>query len=302
MRGRGSSIVSNWNMRIADLRGSPMRGCGFDNVGRWMHVAAGLRGCHHSKSKSWLVSRIFIFVLIATLSSLLNPLIAQRGRAEVREGNRLYQEGRFDEAREQYLEALRENPNSPIIRFNEGNALYQSAEFQQALEAYRQAVETGDDRLKAQAWYNLGNVLYRQQQLAESIEAYKESLRLDPNDVDAKHNLEMALQHMQDQQQQQPENQQNDQQNQDQQQQEQQQDQQEQQENEDQQNNQDQQQQQSEDQQNEDQQEQEQQQQQPREMSREEAERLLQAIDENPEEINRQRRAGRPRARIRREW
>ena len=90
---------------------------------------------------------------------------AQSGRTEVSEGNRLYEEGRYGEAHERYLEALRENPNSPLIRFNEGNALYQTEEFQRALDAYRQSVETGDESLKAQAWYNLGNALFRQQQL-----------------------------------------------------------------------------------------------------------------------------------------
>ena len=155
-------------------------------------------------------------LLLSALVIAPTVLEAQRGRAEVREGNRLYREGRFDEAHERYLDALRENPNSPIIRFNEGNALYQTQEFQRALDAYRHAAETGDPRLKSQAWYNLGNALYRQQQLGESIEAYKEALRLDPDDDDAKHNLEMALQQQQ-QQQQQPQDQQNDQENQDQQ-------------------------------------------------------------------------------------
>lgn len=237
-----------------------------------------------------------VFLLFLVLVTIPGLLVGQRGRAEVREGNRLYEEGRFDEAHQRYLEALREDPNSPIIRFNEGNALYQTEEFQRALDAYRLAAETGDERLKAQAWYNLGNVLYRQQELGESIEAYKESLRLDPDDSDAKHNLELALQQLQQQQQQEQEqDQQNEQQNQDQQ------DQQQQQEEQDEQEDQEQQQQSSENSEEEEQQEQ-QQQQQPSEMSREEAERLLQAIDENPEEINRQRRSGRVRVRSRREW
>jgi len=212
-------------------------------------------------------------------------LYAQKGRAEVGEGNRLYAEGRFDEAYEKYLEALRDNPDSPVIRFNEGNALYQTQEFQRALDAYRAAIESGDQELVSKAWYNLGNALYRQQQLEGALEAYKQSLRLDPNDEDAKHNLEMVLQQMQQQQQQQQppgqEGQQGQEDQQQQQQQEQQQEQQQQQENQG-----GEQRQQAPEE--EEQQQQQQQQPQPGEMSREEAERLLQAIQEDPDRIDRQ--------------
>lgn len=214
---------------------------------------------------------------VATLTA--PPLYAQKGRAEVGEGNRLYAEGRFDEAYEKYLEALRDNPDSPVIRFNEGNALYQTQEFQRALEAYRAAIESGDQELVSKAWYNLGNALYRQQQLEQALEAYKQSLRLDPNDEDAKHNLERVLQQMQQQQQQQQQQGQEGQQGQEDQQQQQQQEQQQEQ------------QQQQENQGGEQQapeQQQEQQQPQPGEMSREEAERLLQAIQEDPDRIDRQ--------------
>ncbi len=81
------------------------------------------------------VSRHGCLLLCLSLTLAPSLLSAQRGRAEVREGNRLYEEGRFEDAHERYLEALRENPNSPLIRFNEGNALYQTEEFQSALDA-----------------------------------------------------------------------------------------------------------------------------------------------------------------------
>lgn len=129
------------------------------------------------------------------------PSEGQEGRKEVEEGNRLYAEGRYPEAHARYLEALRLAPGSPLIRFNEGNALYQSEEFERALEAFSDVVESGSDELGAGAWYNLGNALVRQGQLPEAAEAYKETLRRDPTDLDAKHNLELVLQQMQENQQ-----------------------------------------------------------------------------------------------------
>jgi len=123
----------------------------------------------------------------------------QRGRAEVNEGNRLYEEGRFVEAHERYLEALRDAPDSPLARFNDGNALYQTEEYRRALDAYRQAIEAGDPALAGPAWYNLGNALYREGQLQESLDAFKQALRIDPGEGDYKHNLERVLEQLEQQ-------------------------------------------------------------------------------------------------------
>jgi Ca-activated chloride channel family protein len=227
----------------------------------------------------------FEVLLLVALFALPAGANAQEGRTAVRDGNRLYEEGRFQEAHERYLQGLAETPGSGVLRFNDGNALYRSDEYAQAMEAYERAIETGDPALASSAWYNLGNALYRQQQLEQSLEAYKQALRLDPTDVDAKHNLERVLAQMQQQEQNQ------DQQNQDQQSQDQQ--------NQDQQN---------QDQQQQDQNDQQQQQQsqqpdqqppqqgpqqrpqpQPGQMTPEEAQRLLEAVDEDPDEVNRPR-------------
>ena len=133
------------------------------------------------------------------LAMMPTPGSAQAGRDQVAEGNRLYGEGRFEEAHQMYLEALRDDPESSLIRFNSGNALYQSQDFQRAMEAYQQAIESGDPDLAGAAWYNLGNSLYRGQQLEPSLEAFKQVLRLDPDDADAKHNLERVLEQMEQQ-------------------------------------------------------------------------------------------------------
>lgn len=233
------------------------------------------------------------WIVVGMVMLLPQVAAAQRGRADVRAGNRLYEEGRFDEAHEKYLDALRDDPDSPIIHFNEANALYRTEEFARALEAYRRALEANDPSLQAKAWYNLGNALYRQQQLQESLEAYKQALRVDPNDVDAKHNLEMLLNQMQQQQQQQqdqqqqPDSQQQSQENQGGQNQEEPQDRQEGQ---------------TPNEGGEPDDRQPQQGQQPQQMSREEAERLLQAIDEDPGEIPRRRAQAQQRRTVKKNW
>lgn len=238
---------------------------------------------------------------------------AQPGRSQVEEGNRLYSEGLFDEAHQKYLEALLENPESPLIRFNDGNALYRSEDFQRAVERYLEAAESGDPALQSSAWYNLGNALYRHQQLQESLEAFKQALRANPEDYDAKHNLERVLEQLQEQEEQQ--NQQGE--GEDQQQEQDQEN--ENQEGQGQQNPEDQQEPQEGEDQPEDEEDQEQPQRgeeppdeqegqdqgqpepQPGEMTQEEAERLLEAIREDPGEVNR-RRAPATGRRPRKDW
>jgi tetratricopeptide (TPR) repeat protein len=167
-------------------------------------------------------SATWIFLPAAFAGAFLLPAEAegQRGRSQVEEGNRLYSEGRFGDAHQKYLEALLEDPESPLIRFNDGSALYQGEDFQRAMERFLEAAESGDPDLESAAWYNLGNALFRAQQLQESLEAFKQALRTDPSDQDAKHNLERVLEQLQQQEQQQQgegENQEENQENQDQQ-------------------------------------------------------------------------------------
>ena len=222
----------------------------------------------------------FLAVVAALLACVPESGHAQAGRSQVQEGNRLYEEGLFPEAHEKYLEGLAAVPESGLIRFNDGNALYKGEDYQRAVEAYQRAIETGDPALVGSAWYNLGNAFYRQQQLEESLEAYKQALRLRPADVDAKHNLERVLEQMQQQGQQQEDGEQN-QDEQDQQDQAQQQDQE-----------QDQEQEQDGQQQPEEQEPQAgegEPRQEPGQMTPEEAQRLLEAIEEDPEDVDRKR-------------
>ena len=158
----------------------------------------------------WSCAAVARVAVAAAVIGLPSSSAAQAGRGDVQEGNRLYREGRYGEAHERYLEALRAAPDSPLIRFNDANALYQSDEFQRAVDAYRGAIEAADPALEAQAWYNLGNALYRQQEVEGALEAYKQALRRNPADTDAKHNLEVALEQLQQQEQQQQQQQESD--------------------------------------------------------------------------------------------
>jgi tetratricopeptide (TPR) repeat protein len=146
------------------------------------------------------------------LFCLASPLMSQPGRGKVKQGNRLYKEQKFDAAKNKYQDALLEDPNSPLIQFNVGDVTYQTKDYQKAMESFHKTLNVKDAGMQSMAYYNIGNALYRQNKLPESIQAYQEALKLNPDDLDAKYNLEFVrnkLKQNSQPQQQNPQNQQN---------------------------------------------------------------------------------------------
>ncbi|MBT5830656.1 MAG: tetratricopeptide repeat protein, partial [Candidatus Latescibacteria bacterium] len=115
------------------------------------------------------------------------------------EGNDLFQMGEYDAALQQYLQAQQNAPNRSELRFNVGDALYKQGKYDEAAQELGQVVESEDSNLSASAYYNLGNTLFRQEKFEEAAGAYKKSLMKNPKDQDAKVNLELALEKMQQQ-------------------------------------------------------------------------------------------------------
>jgi tetratricopeptide (TPR) repeat protein len=70
------------------------------------------------------------------------------------------------------------------------NTLYWKKKYEEALKEYQKVVGTEELELEQQSYFNLGNALYRMGKLPESILAYQQALKLNPDDMDAKYNLE----------------------------------------------------------------------------------------------------------------
>lgn len=256
--------------------------------------------------------RIYLFVLAALgLIFFLNDnaLAQGAGRAKVAEGNRAYAEEKFDEANDKYRDAQVDNPESPIIHFNVGDALYQKKNYEEALKSYQSAVQKSNDpKLQAQGYYNLGNTLFRLDKWQESVAAYQQALKLNPNDEDAKFNLEYVRRKIKENAEKQPQEQQQQQQQQNQPQEQKNGDEQKDQKQQQEDRQQKEQQQEQNDQQQkegEEQQEQQQQGQQAKagELSKEEAERLLEALQNQEKEAQKKKQAQvRGRVRVDKDW
>lgn len=133
-------------------------------------------------------------------------LFAQSENAFVSKGNEYYLKLRFDEAEQQYRQAVQRYPRSTIARYNLANTLMQKKKYKEAIELYSEVAAAGTGNLKAAAYYNSGVGYSKQKDLPNSIEAYKSALRLNPNDKEARENLQKALSEQKQQQQQENEN------------------------------------------------------------------------------------------------
>ena len=134
----------------------------------------------------------------------------------INQGNEAFAKEEYLVALHEYQSAQVESPELAEPYYNAANALYREGAYTEALEQMQLALQNLDNETLAEnSIYNLGNTFYKTQELDQAIESYINALLLDPDDQDAKYNLELALQQQQ-QQEQQQEQEQQDQENQDQ--------------------------------------------------------------------------------------
>lgn len=129
---------------------------------------------------------------------------------------KLNKQGNEEYAREAYVEALAayesaefESPEMAESYYNAANVLYRQGAYEEALSQLQQALRLAEDEsLAEKSYFNMGNTAYESQDWQDAVAAYTQSLIRNPNDQDAKYNLELALQQMQQQDKQQDESQQ----------------------------------------------------------------------------------------------
>lgn len=128
-----------------------------------------------------------------------------------------YEAGLYEQALEEFVDRQVERPEDPELDLNIGSVHYQRKDYESAKTNYARAAREGDEQLRAEALYNLGNTAYREGKLTEAIDFYMESLDLNPDDEDAKFNLEFVREEIKRRQEQQQQREQNQDQQQDQQ-------------------------------------------------------------------------------------
>jgi Ca-activated chloride channel family protein len=152
-----------------------------------------------------------VAVLVVTSLFLMSATPADDAGSFVREGNRLYAQGKFAEAADRYERAAKLEPESAVPLFNQASALFQAGEFDRAAKLYERARVHASDDLRQQINYALGNCHLQQaigsqsqpapasQSAKTATKFYRDAISLSARSPAsaavsdaAKHNLELA--------------------------------------------------------------------------------------------------------------
>lgn len=149
-------------------------------------------------------------LLLIILLSPLVGLFSADGEDDGRRGNELYANEQYDLAAQAYREGLAAlgADASEQLRYalenNLGAALLKAGNAAEAGEAFRRALESAPTVADAaRTFYNAGNAAFEAGDLQQAVADFRESLLRDPDNEDAKFNYEFAKRRLQEQQQQQ---------------------------------------------------------------------------------------------------
>ncbi|MFQ5646785.1 MAG: tetratricopeptide repeat protein [bacterium] len=139
---------------------------------------------------NFLKTAFLIFCLLF-LGGWRNPFDTPAERN--REANELYRQKNYDLALKKYSDAQLAAPNSPKLHYNLGTAFFRKKDFNKAASEFQTAV-TGskEDSVKTDSLYNLGNAFFQLKKYQEAVKSYEQVLKLNSQDREARHNLEVA--------------------------------------------------------------------------------------------------------------
>jgi len=136
-------------------------------------------------------SSIFLLVITA-LISVANLGFGPVTASKVKKANKDYKAENYDEAIKKYTDAQIDNPESPELFFNIADALYKQRKYAEAEQMFEKSLPKADIGITEKAYYNIGDCKYKQGNLRESIDYYKKALEVNPNNEDAKYNIEFV--------------------------------------------------------------------------------------------------------------
>ncbi|MBN1591945.1 MAG: tetratricopeptide repeat protein [Candidatus Coatesbacteria bacterium] len=153
-----------------------------------------MRGNRHGIMRRYSPNRIGVFVVLIFVWSITSGLSWKDEPSQLAEqAAKLYKENKLDEALVSITSAQLDMPDSLELQYNMSNILYKKGSFEDARAGFRVASQDSPPELAGRANYNLGNASLKAGQIDEAIEAYKNALLIDPNDEEARYNLEIAL-------------------------------------------------------------------------------------------------------------
>ncbi|MFA6218121.1 MAG: tetratricopeptide repeat protein [Candidatus Omnitrophota bacterium] len=149
--------------------------------------------------------RLKVLLMILMSCLVIQSACAAENDRTVSKANVLYQQHKYDEAKQLYEKALSEHPESAAISYNLGAALFKSGDYTSAVKSFEKGLTVENKTLEFQSQYNIANSKFKAgmlkknddataavQFLNESLENYKRAIDLNPHDEDAKINYEFV--------------------------------------------------------------------------------------------------------------
>ncbi|MBO9152731.1 tetratricopeptide repeat protein [Chitinophaga sp. GCM10012297] len=141
--------------------------------------------------------RKYIFHITVAVIALIiaqTQAHAQEGTSKlIRRGNAQYKKQQYADAEASYKKALERNNKSVEGNYNLGNSLYEQKRFDAARQQYANTIKSATGKaVKADANYNIGNTFMEDKKWEESIKSYKNALKANPADEQARYNLAYA--------------------------------------------------------------------------------------------------------------
>jgi Ca-activated chloride channel family protein len=149
------------------------------------------------------------------LVSLLVPRLASGSTSSAL---REYKAGKYEDSLKEYQQLIERHNDDPRLHFNAGAAAYRNRQFEDAAKQFGAVLSSPDVKLQQLAYYNRGNTLYwmgeknsdpkkKTDSWEKSLKDYELSLKLNPQDADAKYNHEFVKKRLEELKQQQPQQQ-----------------------------------------------------------------------------------------------
>ncbi len=133
-----------------------------------------------------------VLVVLCTVFIHVLPAQAASVYKSMQEGLQAYNNGEYETALKNFIDAQLEEPGRPEIYYNIGNTYYKLGNYEEAAKNYTQALKSKDEKLKSKANYNKGNSNFRRKQFKEAVSDYETALKIDPDDMETKKNLEFT--------------------------------------------------------------------------------------------------------------
>jgi Ca-activated chloride channel family protein len=110
--------------------------------------------------------------------------------------DQLLQEDGADRAFDEFVKALEEGSQQPIVHLNLGLTYEQRQQPENALKEYKTALALvgNDEKLKFQALFNAANVYAKLKNIPQALSHFQQALEINPDSIEVKTNIELLWQ------------------------------------------------------------------------------------------------------------